>query len=250
MNGAPQNTVQGTNFISYLIIEMATKDKEQRPNSFVFYRSFFDAIEQASEAEQLQLYRGITLYALNGKEPEFKGLLQAVWLVIRPQIEANYKRYLNGCKGAEHGKKGGRPKQPQPQEDKTPPQPQENPTLTPNDNYNVNDNYNYNDNEDKVGKSQMPKRAPRFVAPTLQEIKKYIVENSLSSDADNEAERAFDYYTSKGWKVGNAPMKDWKAAIRNWCRKRFAPAYSVTPQQQPPTITPQSDNNADFSERF
>lgn len=249
MNGAPLNTAQGTNFITYPIIEMATKDNEQRPNSFVFYRSFFDAIEQASEAEQLQLYRGITLYALNGQEPEFKGLLQAVWLVIRPQIEANYKRYLNGCKGAEHGKKGGRPKQPQAQENKTPPQPQENPTLTPNDNYNVNDNENYNDNEDKVGKSHKSKRAPRFVAPTLQEIKNYIVENSLSSDADNEAEKVFDYYTSKGWKEGNAPMKDWKAAIRNWCRKKFASSYPI-PAQQPPTIITPKNSNADFSERF
>ncbi len=28
-----------------------------------------------------------------------------------------------------------------------------------------------------------------------------------------------DYYESKGWKVGNAPMKDWKASVRLWERK-------------------------------
>lgn len=25
-----------------------------------------------------------------------------------------------------------------------------------------------------------------------------------------------DYYESKGWLVGKAPMKDWKAAVRTW----------------------------------
>ena len=78
-------------------------------NSFVFYRSFFEAIEQANENEQLQLFRGIATYALDGVEPTFSGLIKAVWLTIKPQIDANTRRYLNGCKGAEHGIKGGRP---------------------------------------------------------------------------------------------------------------------------------------------
>ena len=32
----------------------------------------------------------------------------------------------------------------------------------------------------------------------------------------NEAQRFVDYYTANGWKVGRNPMKDWKAAARNW----------------------------------
>ena len=28
-----------------------------------------------------------------------------------------------------------------------------------------------------------------------------------------------DFYASKGWRVGNQPMKDWKAAVRNWARR-------------------------------
>ena len=34
-----------------------------------------------------------------------------------------------------------------------------------------------------------------------------------------DAERFVDYYTANGWKVGKNPMKDWKAAVRNWERK-------------------------------
>lgn len=33
-----------------------------------------------------------------------------------------------------------------------------------------------------------------------------------------EAQRFWDYYQSNGWKVGRNPMKDWKAAVRNWQR--------------------------------
>ncbi|MBR4633268.1 MAG: hypothetical protein IKO48_08150, partial [Elusimicrobia bacterium] len=29
----------------------------------------------------------------------------------------------------------------------------------------------------------------------------------------------FDYYETKGWKVGKQKMTDWKACIRNWERK-------------------------------
>ena len=29
----------------------------------------------------------------------------------------------------------------------------------------------------------------------------------------------FDFYTSKGWKIGKNAMKDWKAAVRTWERR-------------------------------
>ena len=55
-------------------------------------------------------------------------------------------------------------------------------------------------------------RAKRFTPPTLEEVAAYCRErgNSVSP------ERFIDYYTSNGWKVGRNPMKDWKAAVRNW----------------------------------
>ena len=28
-----------------------------------------------------------------------------------------------------------------------------------------------------------------------------------------------DFYASKGWKVGSSPMRDWRAAARNWARR-------------------------------
>lgn len=55
----------------------------------------------------------------------------------------------------------------------------------------------------------------RFRPPTLEEVEAYCMERNNRVDAA----RFIDYYTSNGWKVGKNPMKDWKAAVRNWERK-------------------------------
>ena len=52
----------------------------------------------------------------------------------------------------------------------------------------------------------------RFKKPTLEEVKAYCKERNNQVDA----ERFIDFYESKGWKVGNQSMKDWKACVRTW----------------------------------
>lgn len=58
------------------------------------------------------------------------------------------------------------------------------------------------------------KNNKRFIKPSVKEIADYCNNNNYNVDA----ERFYDYYESKGWKVGKAPMKDWKAAVRMWSR--------------------------------
>lgn len=50
-----------------------------------------------------------------------------------------------------------------------------------------------------------------FVIPTASEVHEYC--------PSIDAESFISFYTSKGWKVGNQPMVDWKAATVTW-RKR------------------------------
>lgn len=54
----------------------------------------------------------------------------------------------------------------------------------------------------------------RFIKPSLDELEAYKQEASLNV----QCQSFYDYYESKGWLVGRAPMKDWKAAMRNWAR--------------------------------
>ena len=64
--------------------------------------------------------------------------------------------------------------------------------------------------------SRRDKRVRVFVAPTLEEVKAYCAERGNGLDA-----AAFlDHYESNGWMVGRTKMKDWRAAVRNWERKR------------------------------
>lgn len=56
------------------------------------------------------------------------------------------------------------------------------------------------------------KAAPKFKKPSVEEVRAYCLERGNSVDA-----QAFvDFYESKGWKVGNAAMKDWRACVRTW----------------------------------
>jgi hypothetical protein len=56
------------------------------------------------------------------------------------------------------------------------------------------------------------KERRRFTPPTLQEVREYCLERKNKVDP----EQFIDFYSSKGWKVGSQPMKDWKAAVRTW----------------------------------
>lgn len=71
--------------------------------SFVFYRSFRDAIDEMSDGDKLATLLAICDYALYGVEPKLKSAMpRAVFTVARPSIDANIERRTNG-------KKGGRP---------------------------------------------------------------------------------------------------------------------------------------------
>lgn len=52
----------------------------------------------------------------------------------------------------------------------------------------------------------------RFTPPTVEDVQNYCNERHNTVDA----ERFVDFYASKGWKIGNSAMKDWKAAVRTW----------------------------------
>lgn len=99
--------------------------------SFIFYRSFYEAIKDLDDKKRLKMFDSITKMALENEEIEnLKGICKQLFILIKPQITANNKRY-------EDGKKGGRPKKEKTSgffEKK------------PNENVNVNDNENVNVN--------------------------------------------------------------------------------------------------------
>lgn len=89
-------------------------------NGFVFYRSFYEALCALDPETRLACYDALMNYGLNGVEPEAEGVIKAVFILFKPQIDANNKRYANGCKG-------GKPKSNQ---DETKTKPNSNQNIT------------------------------------------------------------------------------------------------------------------------
>lgn len=119
-------------------------------DSFIFYRSFYESLKTLKSREKQKLFEAICEYALNGEEIELVGAADGMFKLLKPQLDANTRKYENGCKG-------GRPKQNQ-TETKTKPKrnqsvskPKRNDNDNDNVNVNVNDNDNDNDNDNHNG---------------------------------------------------------------------------------------------------
>lgn len=86
--------------------------------------------------------------------------------------------------------------------------------------------YNNKVNNTKINNNKINKR---FNPPNVEEVRAYCKERNNLVDA----EQFVDFYASKGWKVGNTPMKDWKAAVRTWEKRDF--------DRRKPHLSPQEE---------
>ena len=208
--------------------------------SFIFYRSFYESIKNLEPNTQAEIYNAIMEYALNGVTPtDLSGVANAIFILVKPQIDANNRR-------RENGQKGGRPKaetKPKQNLNKTKTKPNNNLNETKvKPNVNVNDNENYNENESKE-KQEKEKCEEIFesgegfgieaiksniIPPKIEWVEQYVRERGNKIDAQT----FYDFYSSKGWMVGKSKMKDWKACVRTWERNRNQPKSPYTQKSQ------------------
>ena len=71
------------------------KDK----NSFVFYRSFYDALSKCTPKVRCEVLDAILSYSFEGIMPKMTALADTLFTLIKPQLDANAERYTNGIKG-------------------------------------------------------------------------------------------------------------------------------------------------------
>ena len=121
-------------------------------DSFIFYASFYNAIKEIPNENQLKVYQAITNFALTGEEPtDLNGIEKAVFILVKPQIIANNQRYINGCGGGrpkkEEKTKKKNTKKTNGYENRKPKQNQTETETKPNENENENENVNVNVNE-------------------------------------------------------------------------------------------------------
>lgn len=66
--------------------------------SFVFYETFYQAMKEIPEEDQLNAFKAIIEYGLYQTVPELKGMAKVIFMMAKPNIDANYTRWLNGNK--------------------------------------------------------------------------------------------------------------------------------------------------------
>ena len=192
-------------------------------DSMVFYRSFFEAVEDLPPEDFKQAVTAIMRYALDGTADDVKGVAKSILIMARPQIDKNNKRYENGTRGG---------RKPNDNQTITKAEPK---CISPKPNVNVNDNVN--DIKENTLKSVKEKR---FAPPTPENVSEYC---RAMGYTHVDADRFVDFYSAKGWMVGKSKMKDWKAAVRNWERQDKGQRQGVTAK------APKQNRFKNFEER-
>jgi len=82
-----------------------------------------------------------------------------------------------------------------------------------------------------VGNQDKIVRASRstFTRPTPDELAAYCAERRAAGRPAVDPEAWLDHYVANGWRVGRSPMRDWKAALRQWERNGFAAQHQRKP---------------------
>lgn len=162
---------------------------------FQYYETFETIIEKIKDIEEREWLRKVIInYGLHGLEPDtfFSEALEIAWTICKDLIDQqHHRREVNAANRA--GKKA------------EPATNEENSAIEPQP-------------EEKPAQEIQPEKPKRknFVKPTVEEIAAYCEERKNGLDA----QAFFDFYESKGWKVGAAKMKDWRASVRTWEQRR------------------------------
>ena len=164
-------------------------------DSFVFHSEYI--------ADLPDEYKGIFAmytinYALNNVTPTITDgtLEQSLWIKIARRIDQEREKYeAIKVKRAAAGKKhkGNQYKKESAKQEKSKTKSQV-------------------EKKEVIKRPVKKKEVQTFEKPTIEEIQAYCTER----ENDIDARSFFDFYESKGWKVGAVKMKDWKASIRTW----------------------------------
>ena len=208
-------------------------------DTMVYYRSFRESLRELPPDLYKVVSETIFDYAFEGiaPGPDSNAVAKALFIAIKPVIDNAHNRY-DAC--VENGRKGGAPKGSRNNPSGKAIQPNQRPNQYPNQEPNLYKDKDVDKDKDieskggagGSGKSNVgntPKGTsadkPRkvatkraaFVAPSLEMVKDYFL---TIKGANTDSECFYDYFTANGWRTGKNPIKDWKAAARNWMRRK------------------------------
>lgn len=210
-------------------------------DKYYFYRSYYEALKGLKAPLRYALRECVDRYMFEGIEPVFNDpLATAIWALLLPTLHKSKIYFANGKLKS---KFEANIKQ---NESKTEANPKQNGSKSEanSDICSCKEKEKEKDKEIKEKESKEKEKSPagdrsgkpqaspspvvRFIPPTLDEVKAYVQEKGFHFDP----EAFYAFYASKGWKVGNTPMKSWRMACVTW-EKREPEAEQEQPKPKP-----------------
>ena len=205
--------------------------------NFIFYSSWLDAMGDMTEAERGEYLQAICTYATTGVMPECSRYVAGAMVFVKRDVDASLEKrnaYREKQRANIMKRWHGTP-------DTTEydgiPRNTMVSLVIPKIPNNSNSNSNSNSEEKTISNDIAKKNTSvyggteptgdtmspnRFRRPTEEEVGEYITQYARQKGLPEAftAQAFIDHYESNGWKVGRAPMKDWKAAARSWYNQR------------------------------
>jgi hypothetical protein len=170
----------------------------ENKKSFLLYTDVHHTVKKLTDEQAGILFKHILSY-VNDENPVLSDfILEIAFEPIKQSLKRDLKRYESIClRNKENGQKGGRPKQ----------KPKKPSGLNGNPKNPVGaDSDSDSDNGIGIDKERY------IIPPPVFLITKYCKERNNGIDANY----FYDWYQTRGWKVGKDKMKDWQSAIRTW----------------------------------
>jgi len=203
-------------------------------SGFFCQDAYLNKLSRLSDEEFGRVMRALMKYHASGEIVELGGFESLAFDVIRDDIDRDEKSYEEKCERNRQNRNGGtRPS--------TTENDRQQSTTTVNDRDQYNITKNNRDIEKETPLKGSKEKASRFSPPSVEEVKAYCTERNNGVDAQTFV----DFYASKGWKVGNSPMKDWKACVRTWEQRDNTPR--ATPVKPTKTVVAQQYEQRDYS---
>lgn len=199
-------------------------------NYAALFHEYLDEMADLTDAEFGRLARALLVYSRTGEFPALNGnerLFKRRVIMQEDRAQENYVQVVE--KNRTNGKLGGRPRKPK-ETQNNPQKPNETQKTKIEIESEIKTEINTPlPNGNKGSKAATPlTRETRFSPPSLDEVQAYIAERGSAVDA----QQFIDFYSCKGWMVGKNRMKDWKAAVRTWEKRRKEEAGEKPTKQE------------------
>lgn len=173
-------------------------------------------VKKLTDEQSGKLFKHILSY-VNDENPVINDvILDLVFEPIKQALKRDLKRYESIClRNKDNGSKGGRPKT----KIRKPRKPSglitnpNNPDGSRNNPNNPDEPDNDSDSDIDNGIDNDKEKS--IIPPPVFLIAKYCKERNNGIDANY----FYDWYQTRGWKVGKDKMKDWQSAVRTWERR-------------------------------